>query len=54
MYVCMYVCVCMYAVKQVFSSMEFLGWYTTGGTPTQKDLHFHRQVCVYVCVCVCV
>uniref|UniRef100_A0A671KRE3 COP9 signalosome complex subunit 6 n=1 Tax=Sinocyclocheilus anshuiensis TaxID=1608454 RepID=A0A671KRE3_9TELE len=31
--------------KQVFKDMEFLGWYTTGGTPDQSDIHIHKQVC---------
>lgn len=32
-------------VKQVFSDMDFLGWYTTGDTPTDKDIAIHRQIC---------
>ncbi|XP_041443514.1 COP9 signalosome complex subunit 6 isoform X2 [Xenopus laevis] len=32
-------------VKQVFKDMEFLGWYTTGGTPDPSDIHVHKQVC---------
>ena len=31
-------------VKQVFSNMEFLGWYTTGDRPTEADTRFHEQV----------
>uniref|UniRef100_A0A8C5MZK5 COP9 signalosome complex subunit 6 n=1 Tax=Leptobrachium leishanense TaxID=445787 RepID=A0A8C5MZK5_9ANUR len=31
--------------KQVFKEMEFLGWYTTGGTPDPSDIHVHKQVC---------
>nr|CAG4648030.1 EOG090X08T4 [Moina brachiata]SVE93099.1 EOG090X08T4 [Moina brachiata] len=31
--------------KQVFSDMDFLGWYTTGGAPTESDIHVHRQIC---------
>ncbi|WAR22181.1 CSN6-like protein [Mya arenaria] len=31
--------------KQVFSDMEFLGWYTTGGPPTDADIHVHKQIC---------
>ncbi|KAL4715274.1 hypothetical protein ACJJTC_007856 [Scirpophaga incertulas] len=31
--------------KQVFSDMDFLGWYTTGDTPTEKDIAVHRQIC---------
>ncbi|KAE8620338.1 hypothetical protein XENTR_v10010197 [Xenopus tropicalis] len=31
--------------KQVFKDMEFLGWYTTGGTPDPSDIHVHKQVC---------
>lgn len=25
--------------------MDFLGWYTTGDTPTEKDIAVHRQIC---------
>ena len=32
------------SVKQVFSDMDFLGWYTTGDSPTESDIHVHRQV----------
>jgi hypothetical protein len=38
---------CGFAVKQVFSEMDFLGWYTTGDTPTDKDLEVHRQFVEY-------
>jgi COP9 signalosome complex subunit 6 len=31
--------------KQVFSTMEFVGWYTIGGSPTKEDVEFHQQVC---------
>ncbi|XP_029633510.1 COP9 signalosome complex subunit 6 isoform X3 [Octopus sinensis] len=31
--------------KQVFSDMDFLGWYTTGGPPTLSDIKVHRQMC---------
>lgn len=31
--------------KQVFSEMDFLGWYTTGDSPTDSDIHVHRQIC---------
>lgn len=34
-----------FLVKQVFSDMDFLGWYTTGDTPTEKDIEIHRQIC---------
>uniref|UniRef100_A0A8C9SU24 COP9 signalosome complex subunit 6 n=1 Tax=Scleropages formosus TaxID=113540 RepID=A0A8C9SU24_SCLFO len=30
--------------KQVFKDMEFLGWYTTGGSPDQSDIYIHKQV----------
>ncbi|XP_059478573.1 COP9 signalosome complex subunit 6 [Neocloeon triangulifer] len=33
--------------KQVFSDMDFLGWYTTGEAPTDKDLEVHRQFVEY-------
>lgn len=32
-------------VKQVFSDMDFLGWYTTGDTPNESDIHVHKQIC---------
>ena len=32
-------------VRQVFSNMEFLGWYTIGDTPSEEDAHFHDQLC---------
>jgi len=31
--------------KQVFSEMDFLGWYTTGDMPTEKDIRVHKQLC---------
>lgn len=31
--------------KQVFSEMDFLGWYTTGEIPTTSDIHVHKQIC---------
>ena len=36
-------------VKQVFTMMEFLGWYSIGDLPTQEDTHFHQQVSLFVC-----
>lgn len=30
--------------KQVFSDLDFLGWYTTGDAPTKSDVNFHRQI----------
>ena len=30
--------------KQVFSEMDFVGWYSTGERPTESDIHLHRQV----------
>lgn len=32
-------------VKQVFADMEFVGWYTTGDTPSTDDIDLHEQVC---------
>ena len=29
---------------QVFSEMDFLGWYSTGDAPTEADVHVHKQV----------
>lgn len=34
-----------FADKQVFSDLDFLGWYTTGEAPTTADLHVHKQIC---------
>nr|CAG4646381.1 EOG090X08T4 [Macrothrix elegans] len=31
--------------KQVFSDMDFLGWYTTGDIPNESDIHVHKQIC---------
>ncbi|XP_014671204.1 PREDICTED: COP9 signalosome complex subunit 6-like isoform X2 [Priapulus caudatus] len=31
--------------KQVFSDMDFLGWYTTGGGADASDIMVHKQVC---------
>nr|CAG4636301.1 EOG090X08T4 [Eubosmina coregoni]SVE69893.1 EOG090X08T4 [Eubosmina coregoni] len=31
--------------KQVFSDMDFLGWYTTGDAPNESDIHVHKQIC---------
>lgn len=31
--------------KQVFSDMDFLGWYTTGEVPAERDIAVHRQIC---------
>ena len=33
-------------VKQVFTTMEFLGWYSIGDIPTEEDTNFHKQVSV--------
>jgi len=30
--------------KQVFSDMDFLGWYSTGDHPTSKEISVHRQI----------
>ncbi|XP_044727362.1 COP9 signalosome complex subunit 6 [Chrysoperla carnea] len=31
--------------KQVFSDMDFLGWYTTGDAPDDGDIKIHKQIC---------
>lgn len=31
--------------KQVFTDMDFLGWYTTGDMPNEKDIKVHKQLC---------
>ena len=35
---------CLIPVKQVFSDLDFLGWYTTGEAPTPSDIKIHKQV----------
>lgn len=34
-----------FLVKQVFSDMDFIGWYTTGDTPNSTDVKIHKQIC---------
>ena len=31
--------------KQVFADLDFLGWYTIGASPTERDITLHKQVC---------
>lgn len=31
--------------KQVFSDLDFLGWYTSGEQPTLSDIFVHKQIC---------
>lgn len=31
--------------KQVFSDLDFLGWYTTGTVPSEKHIKIHSQIC---------
>ncbi|XP_071455298.1 COP9 signalosome complex subunit 6 [Hetaerina americana] len=31
--------------KQVFSDLDFLGWYTTGDAPDDMDIKIHKQIC---------
>ncbi|XP_055594080.1 COP9 signalosome complex subunit 6 [Uranotaenia lowii] len=31
--------------KQVFSDLDFLGWYTTGAAPSEKHINIHKQIC---------
>lgn len=31
--------------KQVFSDLDFLGWYTSSPHPTDKHIKIHRQIC---------
>lgn len=35
----------MVLVKQVFSDMDFLGWYTSGDMPDDRDIKIHKQIC---------
>ena len=34
--------------KQVFPSLEFIGWYTVASYPTQRHITLHEQVCFSV------
>lgn len=31
--------------KQVFSDMDFLGWYTSGDVVDDRDIKIHKQIC---------
>jgi COP9 signalosome complex subunit 6 len=31
--------------KLVFNEMDFLGWYTTGDMPNERDIRVHKQLC---------
>ncbi|EAA12413.4 AGAP008156-PA, partial [Anopheles gambiae str. PEST] len=31
--------------KQVFSDLDFLGWYTTDTVPSEKHINIHKQIC---------
>lgn len=31
--------------KQVFSDLDFIGWYTTGENPTENEIKIHKQIC---------
>ena len=39
-----HLCLLPYKVKQVFTTMDFVGWYTIGSEPTHEDALFHQQV----------
>lgn len=34
-----------FTVKQVFSDMDFIGWYITGDSPNNTDIKIHKQIC---------
>jgi len=36
-----------FIVKQVFKDLDFLGWYATGGPPTEVDVKIHQQICTF-------
>lgn len=36
---------CLFSDKQVFSDLDFLGWYTTGSVPSEKHINIHKQIC---------
>jgi len=42
----------LYSVKQVFSTLEVLGWYTNGTLPVEDDAKFHEQV-MWLTTCTC-
>lgn len=29
----------------MFKNLDFLGWYTTGSSPTENDIRVHKQIC---------
>lgn len=31
--------------KQVFSDLDFLGWYTTGDSLSEQEIQIHKQIC---------
>ena len=33
--------------KQVFPTLDLLGWYTIGDVPTPQDLEIHKQLLAY-------
>ncbi|CAK8678805.1 unnamed protein product [Clavelina lepadiformis] len=33
--------------KQVFKDLDFLGWYGSGGPPTESDVQIHQQICTF-------
>ncbi|EPQ28834.1 uncharacterized protein PFL1_03637 [Pseudozyma flocculosa PF-1] len=33
--------------KQVFPTLDVLGWYTVGAVPLESDMHIHKQLLVY-------
>lgn len=39
--------------KQVFPSLEFIGWYTVVSYPTQRHITLHEQVCFPFPLCIC-
>lgn len=30
----------------MFSTLDFLGWYTTGEAPTDQEIKVHKQICL--------
>ena len=43
-YIYVSTCGFLLSVKQVFSDLDFLGWYTTGDATTETDIKVHKQV----------
>jgi hypothetical protein len=43
----------LFSDKQVFPSLEFIGWYTVATHPTQRHITLHEQVCFHFPLYIC-